>query len=67
MQVFRIQVHRTSYLDTIKRLYMFEGVLIFTKGLAPRILSNSIYSCLIMVIFTIILISNCIINYLDWL
>uniref|UniRef100_A0A915E4I0 Uncharacterized protein n=1 Tax=Ditylenchus dipsaci TaxID=166011 RepID=A0A915E4I0_9BILA len=45
----RIQVHRTSYMETFKRLVNIEGFRVFTKGLAPRIISNSIYSSLIMV------------------
>ncbi|CAD5207691.1 unnamed protein product [Bursaphelenchus okinawaensis] len=44
----RIQVHRTNYWDTIRRMYKYEGVHVFTKGLAPRLVNNSIYSCLIM-------------------
>lgn len=44
----RIQVHRTSYIETFRRLVKFEGVRVFTKGLAPRMLNNGIYSCLIM-------------------
>lgn len=28
----RIQVHRTTYLETIRRLVKFEGVRVFTKG-----------------------------------
>ncbi|KAI6183195.1 hypothetical protein M3Y97_00462700 [Aphelenchoides bicaudatus] len=45
----RIQVHRTTYLETIRRMIKFEGMGVFTKGLPPRIISNSIYSFLIMI------------------
>lgn len=27
----------------------FEGTRVFTKGLPPRLISNAIYSCLIMI------------------
>ncbi|KAI1695584.1 mitochondrial carrier protein domain-containing protein [Ditylenchus destructor] len=45
----RIQVHRTSYMETVKRLIKYEGVRVFTKGLAPRIISNALYSSMIMI------------------
>ncbi|KAI1703752.1 mitochondrial carrier protein domain-containing protein [Ditylenchus destructor] len=45
----RIQVHRTLYLETIKRLIKYEGVRVFTKGLAPRIIGNALYSSMIMI------------------
>uniref|UniRef100_F1L6P2 Solute carrier family 25 member 44 n=1 Tax=Ascaris suum TaxID=6253 RepID=F1L6P2_ASCSU len=44
----RVQVHRTSYAETIRRLMKYEGTRVFTKGLPPRIINNGIYSCLIM-------------------
>uniref|UniRef100_A0A1I8AUR2 Solute carrier family 25 member 44 n=1 Tax=Steinernema glaseri TaxID=37863 RepID=A0A1I8AUR2_9BILA len=44
----RIQVHRTTYYETLRRLLKFEGLRVFTKGLAPRMINNGIYSCLIM-------------------
>ncbi|TKR59920.1 hypothetical protein L596_029527 [Steinernema carpocapsae] len=44
----RIQVHRTTYYETMRRLVKFEGLRVFTKGLAPRMINNGIYSCLIM-------------------
>ncbi|CAI4222422.1 unnamed protein product [Auanema sp. JU1783] len=44
----RLQVHRTTYAETISRLWKYEGHRIFTKGLAPRIVNNSLYSCLVM-------------------
>lgn len=44
----RLQVHRTNYTETITRLWKYEGVNVFTKGLAPRVLNNSLYSCLVM-------------------
>jgi solute carrier family 25 protein 44 len=44
----RIQVHRTGYVETFRRLYAYEGVRVFTKGLAPRVINNGIYSFLIM-------------------
>uniref|UniRef100_A0AC34FYR6 Mitochondrial carrier protein n=1 Tax=Panagrolaimus sp. ES5 TaxID=591445 RepID=A0AC34FYR6_9BILA len=44
----RIQVHRTGYVETFRRLMVFEGARVFTKGLAPRVINNGIYSFLIM-------------------
>uniref|UniRef100_A0A914Z5M6 Uncharacterized protein n=1 Tax=Panagrolaimus superbus TaxID=310955 RepID=A0A914Z5M6_9BILA len=44
----RVQVHRTGYVETVRRLMLFEGARVFTKGLAPRVINNGIYSCLIM-------------------
>ncbi|KAK0426698.1 hypothetical protein QR680_009852 [Steinernema hermaphroditum] len=56
MEVFRIrlQVHRTSYKETLDRMIRNEGMTIFTKGLPPRLLSNSIYSCVVMVGYEIV-------------
>jgi len=56
MEVFRIrlQVHRTDYRDTIARMARNEGWTVFTKGLPPRLLSNSIYSCVVMVGYEIV-------------
>ncbi|CAD5212156.1 unnamed protein product [Bursaphelenchus xylophilus] len=45
----RIQVHRTNYWDTIRRMYRYEGAAVFTKGLPPRLINSGIYSCLIMI------------------
>ncbi|KAI1715945.1 mitochondrial carrier protein [Ditylenchus destructor] len=45
----RIQVHRTSYYTTMRRLVKYEGFHVFTKGLAPRMISSCIYSSLIMI------------------
>ncbi|PAV86377.1 hypothetical protein WR25_22350 [Diploscapter pachys] len=47
----RLQVHRTTYIETISRLWKYEKKHIFTKGLAPRILNNSLYSCLVMLAY----------------
>uniref|UniRef100_A0A7E4W0C4 Solute carrier family 25 member 44 n=1 Tax=Panagrellus redivivus TaxID=6233 RepID=A0A7E4W0C4_PANRE len=44
----RIQVHRTGYVETFRRLWVYEGTRVFTKGLAPRMISNGVYSFLIM-------------------
>ncbi|CAJ0955027.1 unnamed protein product, partial [Mesorhabditis belari] len=44
----RLQVHRTSYTETLRRLWKFEGTRVFSKGLAPRVLNNALYSMLIM-------------------
>ncbi|KAF7639749.1 26S proteasome subunit P45 family protein [Meloidogyne graminicola] len=40
----QILVHRTGYLETIKRLYSEEGKNVFTKGLAPRMINNGLQS-----------------------
>uniref|UniRef100_A0A914ULW5 Solute carrier family 25 member 44 n=1 Tax=Plectus sambesii TaxID=2011161 RepID=A0A914ULW5_9BILA len=45
----RIQVHRTTYRDTLALMMNEEGLHVFTKGLWPRIVSNSIYSCIVMI------------------
>ncbi|KAI6222761.1 hypothetical protein M3Y95_00928000 [Aphelenchoides besseyi] len=45
----RIQVHRTSYWETMRRMVKFEGTRVFSKGLLPRMISNAIYSCMIMI------------------
>uniref|UniRef100_A0A915DKQ9 Uncharacterized protein n=1 Tax=Ditylenchus dipsaci TaxID=166011 RepID=A0A915DKQ9_9BILA len=47
----RVQVHRTSYYETLRRLYVHEGVAVFTKGLPPRMISNGLYSCLSMMAY----------------
>ncbi|VDM69516.1 unnamed protein product [Strongylus vulgaris] len=56
MEMFRIrlQVHRTDYKDTLARMLRNEKHLIFTKGLTPRMLSNSIYCCIVMVGYEIV-------------
>ena len=43
-----LQVHRTSYLETLQRMVKYEGSRCFYKGLPPRIINNGVYSCLIM-------------------
>ncbi|EPB77509.1 hypothetical protein ANCCEY_03418 [Ancylostoma ceylanicum] len=47
----RLQVHRTNYTDTIRRLWRYEGSKVFTKGLAPRVVSNAMYSCMVMLAY----------------
>uniref|UniRef100_A0A0K0DA93 Mitochondrial carrier protein n=1 Tax=Angiostrongylus cantonensis TaxID=6313 RepID=A0A0K0DA93_ANGCA len=47
----RLQVHRTNYTETIRRLWKYEKSQIFTKGLAPRVVSNALYSSLVMVAY----------------
>ncbi|KAL6730425.1 hypothetical protein Aduo_001403 [Ancylostoma duodenale] len=56
MEMFRIrlQVHRTNYRDTLARMIRNEKYFIFTKGLTPRLLSNSIYSCIVMVGYEVV-------------
>ncbi|GMT29116.1 hypothetical protein PFISCL1PPCAC_20413 [Pristionchus fissidentatus] len=44
----RLQVHRTSYRETVRRLIKYEGMRVFTQGLAPRVVNNALYSCLVM-------------------
>uniref|UniRef100_A0A0K0F939 Solute carrier family 25 member 44 (inferred by orthology to a human protein) n=1 Tax=Strongyloides venezuelensis TaxID=75913 RepID=A0A0K0F939_STRVS len=44
----RIQVHRTTYLETLRRLIKYEGLSVFSKGLIPRMINNGIYSLFIM-------------------
>ncbi|KAF8366704.1 hypothetical protein PRIPAC_84533 [Pristionchus pacificus] len=44
----RLQVHRTSYRETVRRLIKYEGRRVFTTGLAPRVVNNALYSCLVM-------------------
>jgi solute carrier family 25 protein 44 len=43
------QVHRTSYWETLRRMIKFERTRVFYKGLAPRLINNGVYSCLIMI------------------
>ncbi|KAK6729729.1 hypothetical protein RB195_006654 [Necator americanus] len=47
----RLQVHRTNYTDTIRRLWKYEGSKVLTKGLAPRVVSNAMYSSLVMLAY----------------
>ncbi|CAD6184133.1 unnamed protein product [Caenorhabditis auriculariae] len=56
METFRIrvQVHRTSYSQTLSKMLREEGFSIFTKGLPPRLLSNSIYTCVVMVGYEVV-------------
>lgn len=42
-------MHRTNFIETVNRLVKYEGYSVLTKGLAPRIINNGIYSCLIMI------------------
>lgn len=42
-------MHRTNFFETVNRLIKYEGLYVFTKGLAPRMINNGIYSCLIMI------------------
>uniref|UniRef100_A0A914UMF0 Solute carrier family 25 member 44 n=2 Tax=Plectus sambesii TaxID=2011161 RepID=A0A914UMF0_9BILA len=44
----RIQVHRTSYTETLRRMWRYEGKRALTKGLIPRMISNGTYSCAVM-------------------
>lgn len=44
----RIQVHRTTYLETLRRIIRYEGFSVFSKGLVPRMINNGIYSLFIM-------------------
>ncbi|CEF65635.2 Solute carrier family 25 member 44 [Strongyloides ratti] len=46
--VIRIQVHRTTYLETLQRIIKYEGLSVFSKGLIPRMINNGIYSLFIM-------------------
>ncbi|KAH7721953.1 Protein Y43C5B.3 [Aphelenchoides avenae] len=56
MEVFRIrlQVHRTSYRETLERMLRNEGWSIFTKGLPPRVISNSTFSCVFMIGYEVV-------------
>ncbi|KAJ1367377.1 hypothetical protein KIN20_028277, partial [Parelaphostrongylus tenuis] len=47
----RLQVHRTTYTETIRRLWKYERSRVLTKGLAPRVVSNALYSSLVMVAY----------------
>lgn len=42
-------MHRTTYAETLERLVRNEGLSVLHKGLPPRLISNSIYSCVVMV------------------
>lgn len=44
----RVQVHRTTYTETVRRLILHEGFRVFTKGLPPRVINNAVYSFLLM-------------------
>ncbi|KAK6038680.1 hypothetical protein COOONC_23815 [Cooperia oncophora] len=56
MEMFRIrlQVHRSDYAETLARILRNERQYMFTKGLAPRLISNSIYSCVVMVGYEVV-------------
>ncbi|CAB3409612.1 unnamed protein product [Caenorhabditis bovis] len=56
MELFRIrvQVHRSSYPKTLKTMLTDEKMAIFTKGLTPRLIANSIYSGLVVVGYEIV-------------
>lgn len=47
----RLQVHRTSYRETLYRLWKYEKASVFTKGLAPRMVNNALYSSLVMLAY----------------
>ncbi|KAK6050060.1 hypothetical protein COOONC_12435 [Cooperia oncophora] len=47
----RLQVHRTNYAETIRRLWKYEGSKVLTKGLAPRVVSNALYSSMVMLAY----------------
>lgn len=47
----RLQVHRTTYRETIVRLWKYEKSQVFTKGLAPRMVNNALYSSLVMLAY----------------
>ncbi|CAI2310521.1 unnamed protein product [Caenorhabditis sp. 36 PRJEB53466] len=47
----RLQVHRTTYRETIMRLWKYEKAQVFTKGLAPRMVNNALYSSLVMLAY----------------
>ncbi|CAB3406982.1 unnamed protein product, partial [Caenorhabditis bovis] len=47
----RLQVHRTTYRETIIRLWKYEKAQVFTKGLAPRCVNNALYSSLVMLAY----------------
>lgn len=51
MEIYRIrlQVHRTDYGETLSRMIRNEGWSLLWKGLPPRLISNSIYSGVVMV------------------
>lgn len=50
----RVQVHRSTYKETLSRMLRDEKYHIFTKGLTPRLVSNSIYTCVVMVGYEIV-------------
>ncbi|CAI4222392.1 unnamed protein product [Auanema sp. JU1783] len=56
MELLRIrcQVHRTTYVETISRMWRNEGASIFWKGLPPRLISNSLYSGVVMAGYEIV-------------
>ncbi|CAI5452849.1 unnamed protein product [Caenorhabditis angaria] len=56
MELFRvrIQMHRGTYTDTLRTLVTDEKGHLFTKGLAPRLIANSLYSGLVVVGYEIV-------------
>jgi solute carrier family 25 protein 44 len=56
MEIFRarLQVHRTNYRETLERMLRNEGLALFTKGLAPRLINNSTFSCIVMVGYEVV-------------
>lgn len=47
----RIQVQRTGFWETVRRLYREERLQVFYKGLSPRITIISIQSCVMMTLY----------------
>uniref|UniRef100_A0A1I7UND0 Mitochondrial carrier protein n=1 Tax=Caenorhabditis tropicalis TaxID=1561998 RepID=A0A1I7UND0_9PELO len=56
MELFRVrlQVHRSSYSKTLETMLRDEKTAIFTKGLTPRIIANSIYGGMVVVGYEIV-------------
>lgn len=56
MELFRVrlQVHRGSYSKTLETMLRDEKTAVFTKGLTPRIIANSMYSGLVVVGYEIV-------------
>uniref|UniRef100_A0A8R1ETT6 Mitochondrial carrier protein n=1 Tax=Caenorhabditis japonica TaxID=281687 RepID=A0A8R1ETT6_CAEJA len=56
MELFRVrlQMHRSSYKQTLETMLRDEKSAIFTKGLTPRIIANSMYSGLVVAGYEIV-------------
>ncbi|CAI2351082.1 unnamed protein product [Caenorhabditis sp. 36 PRJEB53466] len=56
MELFRVrlQMHRSSYPKTLTTLWRDERTAIFTKGLTPRLITNSIYSGMVIAGYEIV-------------